>query len=796
MRRRLTFFFHHSRACVGALTTVLILLILPLRPVAAGSVRTLDPVTNADGRLGLADVLPGTTPGKPGVPWAQLAFEAGARTNRWEFRWDKIEAEPALFDFTDLDAAVGASRQHGLDVLGILIGTPAWATAAGQRPGNGRPRGLNLPFDDPNNLWAEYVRETVSRYQGQVKYWEVWNEPDTSFFWSSSPEVYYQLLKVSYQTIKSVDPNALVVMAGMVAPDFGFVKRVLAAGETDPAGPAHHGFFDVVAWHVYGPAVSAYSNVSAFRQILNHASYPDTPIWVTETGFPASNPNGESRQAAYVLQTAAYSLAAGADKVMVYRTSDDTTNKTWGLISAQGSPRMGYVAFQVAARYFGHTTAVAYAPDGISERFTFYQSDQRLTVMWNRGLSDHEVRVVSSQPAAPGESVDWLGVSTLMNNIGGQYSLTLPGATYNAGIDPTGSVVGGPPVIVPDDNTPAAGLVARGMVLPVMGRSRSLAIFNPANIDTSVEVASLLHPRERVELRLTSHEITTLDLDLLFGVDYSGSYQVFSTSPVDVVAASDQGAVPLVAPSPRWFVPAANSPLRLSNPSSAPVTLELLAFGPHGSLRRRGIVHLAALQRRWWTAPLGPGGLPPAVSLSASDPIQLAGPKTSWAVTQPRSTWYAVHPGSRKLVVFNTSVGKTRVIAELFGASSPKSRRFVLGTHQSALVATGPATAVVLRASRDVVAGYAGISQGPLSSQPVTSTSLTAAGAMTSLSLFNPSNRPAHVAFELTRGLQTGSRQATISPFGVYVMRARQTSWSARGIVMSSDIPVVAVPDN
>src|SRR5947209_5905626 len=92
--------------------------------VHAGTVEPLAAITNADGRLGLCDVLPGAAPS--GTSWATLAHDAGARTNRWEFRWDRIEAKPGVWDFSKDDPAVASSASAGIGVEGILIGTPAW----------------------------------------------------------------------------------------------------------------------------------------------------------------------------------------------------------------------------------------------------------------------------------------------------------------------------------------------------------------------------------------------------------------------------------------------------------------------------------------------------------------------------------------------------------------------------------------------------------------------------------------------------------------------------------------------
>ena len=68
----------------------------------------------------------------------------------------------------------------------------------------GVPRGLYLPIDDPNNLWAAFVRKVVKRYAGRIDHWIIWNEPDIEppddgIQWGGTVADYYQLVKVAYQ---------------------------------------------------------------------------------------------------------------------------------------------------------------------------------------------------------------------------------------------------------------------------------------------------------------------------------------------------------------------------------------------------------------------------------------------------------------------------------------------------------------------------------------------------------------------------------------------------------------------
>lgn len=73
-------------------------------------------------------------------------------------------------------------------------------------------RAHNVPPDDPGE-WALLVRKLVlhliERYgREEVRQWyfEVWNEPNLRFFWMGTRSQYFELYRVSAETIKAIDP--------------------------------------------------------------------------------------------------------------------------------------------------------------------------------------------------------------------------------------------------------------------------------------------------------------------------------------------------------------------------------------------------------------------------------------------------------------------------------------------------------------------------------------------------------------------------------------------------------------
>ncbi len=130
------------------------------------------------------------------------------------------------------------------------------------------------------NYYASYIFKTVKIYKNQVRFWEVWNEPDfaTTYnpflpagqpgsWWSQDPDPceyslhapvqqYIRMLRISYEVIKSLDSNAYVTIGGVGFPSF--LDAVLRQtdnpdhGKVSAAYPLAGGaYFDVLSYHEY-----------------------------------------------------------------------------------------------------------------------------------------------------------------------------------------------------------------------------------------------------------------------------------------------------------------------------------------------------------------------------------------------------------------------------------------------------------------------------------------------------------------------------------------------------------------
>lgn len=148
----------------------------------------------------------------------EMLREAGFGWIRQQFPWSSIEPV-SKGQFVDrvigvdtwqvYDSIVDLAQANDIQVIARLDTSPPWA-----RPGN------DWMFTPPDNLddYGDFVELVARRYAGRIRYYQIWNEPNLSIEWGKrpvDPAAYARLLKVGYERIKRVDPDAVVLSASL-----------------------------------------------------------------------------------------------------------------------------------------------------------------------------------------------------------------------------------------------------------------------------------------------------------------------------------------------------------------------------------------------------------------------------------------------------------------------------------------------------------------------------------------------------------------------------------------------------
>jgi len=436
-------------------------------PVDAMKASAILPMARGDGRFGICFI-------DPSEPWLSLAYNAGARINRWQLNWRDIEPQEGNFYYGWYDPQIKAMRAKGFEVSAILIYPPDWAVEGDSSV----PLNLYLPFDAPDNYWGRFVRKVVSHYKDKIKYWEVWNEPDLGdTYWDGTERDYYQLLKVAYQAAKAADPSCQIIMGGMSHwTNPRFFEGVLRLATEDQTTAANNHYFDIVAWHWYSRSSLLYDKVLWCRQVL--AKYGlEKPIWVNETNVPLwgdwpgpSEPRPghatPDEAASFIIQAYANALAAGAERVFVFRLRDEFMGEAYGLVRNDGTPRPSYEAYKVAATFLSNVITATREVSGSLTAVTLEKSPRgRVTVLWNDSPDPITATLRATTPVAL--LVDKAGNIARRRPINGFQAIHLPGATND------GLIGGSPYLLVEADNAPPSSEVSP---LPAMMESLTFTV--------------------------------------------------------------------------------------------------------------------------------------------------------------------------------------------------------------------------------------------------------------------------------------------------------------------------------
>jgi hypothetical protein len=229
--------------------------------------------------------------------------DARIRTERHLFNWSSVQPSQGSFDWDVADRFIGRLAFRGIRSVPFVWGNPGWVTGSAATP----------PLDSAadRQAWQDFLKAAVARYGPgggywangyrqqfgadatplPIQSWQVWNEPNLAKYFAPnpSPGKYAQLLRISHDAIKSQDPQARIVLAGMVGytdtKAWQFLDALYRVGAVKP-------YFDAAALHPYGSDLERVRNAfQQFRAVMTQHGDSETPLWVSELGWGSAPPD-------------------------------------------------------------------------------------------------------------------------------------------------------------------------------------------------------------------------------------------------------------------------------------------------------------------------------------------------------------------------------------------------------------------------------------------------------------------------------------------------------------------------
>ncbi len=187
------------------------------------------------GEFGYGIALQGVVPvaGDYSYSMRQVRDHLGLGWVKQQVRWEDVHPErDGELRWYLYDPVVDAAHELGLKVMLSIVDAPRWTRSY-------LPENVLAAPPDDLTLYADFLGDVVERYEGKIHAIEVWNEQNLNREWDTaeglSAQRYVEMLRLSYQAIKSRDPG-IVVITGALSPT--------GVTGTDPNNPNRYLYMD------------------------------------------------------------------------------------------------------------------------------------------------------------------------------------------------------------------------------------------------------------------------------------------------------------------------------------------------------------------------------------------------------------------------------------------------------------------------------------------------------------------------------------------------------------------------
>jgi hypothetical protein len=246
----------------------------------------------------------------------QLIDEAGFGWLRQHFTWEDIEIygrnnywdgrndhdgdgqKDLISSWAKYDQIVALAEEYEVNILARVSGpTPRWALPSDTTNTHARPENI----DD----YVNYATAVAERYQGQIRYYQIWNEPNLGAEWVDGarwpplvdPEAYTEMLCKTHDALKGINPEIVIVtgaigptiaLSGYDAYDALYLQRMYDFGAGD--------CFDVLSTQGYGlfsgptdrrlrPYTMNFARHTWLRDVMVANGDAHKPIWLSEAAW-------------------------------------------------------------------------------------------------------------------------------------------------------------------------------------------------------------------------------------------------------------------------------------------------------------------------------------------------------------------------------------------------------------------------------------------------------------------------------------------------------------------------------
>ncbi len=277
--------------------------------------------------------------------------DAGMGWIRYFREWHGLQPKQGEWDWKWADEFVGTAKKDSIQVTGLFCYFAPWASSGGDS--------RTFPVKDMQ-YWRDYVSGMVAHFGKDIRYWEVWNEPQ-NFQKNGTPQLYADLVREAYVAAKKADPQMQIGIT-VASNSISYLDKAIKAGAAD--------HFDYVCVHPYenveqltrpGGEVYYLSIADNLRRMLAaNKQRADLPLWITEIGWQApikGDAEKERTQAEILVKVYVLSFAQGFRRVCWFEARGPAYGKgtDHGLIRTDWTPRPALAAMKTMVGVLGES---------------------------------------------------------------------------------------------------------------------------------------------------------------------------------------------------------------------------------------------------------------------------------------------------------------------------------------------------------------------------------------------------------------------------------------------------------
>ena len=326
------------------------------------------------------------------------------------FIWDELQKDGGEYDWSFSDNYIKKSQSYNFNIIGTIWPFADWDQKSCHSLEVCRGYGFEgLPPGPPDKLpiyrckpcdmtvYSSFVQNLVERYDGDglddmpgliypIKYWEALNEPEIQtkelIFFKGTTDEYFQILKTTYNAVKSADPEAKVLhagMAGMFKDPLNFWKPIFAQGAGN--------YFDIANVHSIDADNEDFF-AKEMKDFLENYNLTKS-IWITEAQYGRGGEVSGEEFDKLLIKSYASAFGNGAEKIFYVGLHTPTPGHPDAALIAQWNQKNPiYYSFKTLVEkidYFESAEQLA------ENQYKFTVADKLVYILWGTSAIPSEI---------------------------------------------------------------------------------------------------------------------------------------------------------------------------------------------------------------------------------------------------------------------------------------------------------------------------------------------------------------------------------------------------------------------